>query len=67
MPNSQIGTKKSGNIGTSHYTWLCVVVIYLIDLNVINVRLLGKGGANLPLCTDYAEFMHLELIASRND
>ena len=62
MPNSQIGTKKSGNTGTSHYRWLCVVVIYLIDLMVINVRLLGEGGANLPVCTEYAEFIHLKLV-----
>ncbi len=43
---------------------LCVVVIYLIDLMVVNVESLGEGGANLPVCTDYAEFMHLQLIAS---
>lgn len=42
---------------------LCVVFIYLIDLMVINVEPLGEGGANLPVCTDYAEFMHLQLIA----
>ena len=44
-----------------------MVVIYLIDLMVINVESLGEGGANLPVCTDYAEFMHLKLIAQRND
>lgn len=64
MPNQQIGTKKGGNTGTSHYKRLCVVVVYLIDLNLVNVGLLGEGGANLPVCTEYAEFMHLKLIAS---
>jgi hypothetical protein len=44
-----------------------VVVVYLIDFMGVNVWLLGEGGANLPVCTDYAEFMHLKLIASRND
>ena len=63
MPNPQIGTKKSGNTGTSHYTWLCVVVGYLIVFALINGRLFGEGGANLPLCTEYAEFIHLKLIA----
>jgi len=63
LPNPQLFTKNSGNSGTSHYQCLCVVFIYLIDLMVINVEPLGEGGANLPVCTDYAEFMHLQLIA----
>lgn len=56
--------ENSDNNGTSHYRWLCVVVVYLIDSILINLRLLVEGGANLPVCTDYAEFMHLQLIAS---
>jgi len=59
--------KQSGNTGTSQYQCLCVVVVYLIDLMMINLEPLGEGGANLPVCTDYAEFMHLKLIAIRND
>lgn len=39
-----------------------VVVSYLIVFALVNGRLLGEGGANLPLCTEYAEFMHLKLI-----
>ncbi len=44
------------------YQCLCVVVGYLIVFALVNGRLLGEGGANLPLCTEYAEFMHLKLI-----
>ncbi|KEL80636.1 hypothetical protein AB07_2246 [Citrobacter freundii] len=40
-----------------------MVVVYLIDFRLVNVGLLGKGGANLPVCTEYAEFIHLKLIA----
>lgn len=63
MPNHQIGKKNSGNTGTSHYRWLCVVVVYPIDFMLVNLRVLGEGGANLPVCTEYAEFIHLKLIA----
>ncbi len=45
-----------------HTTNACVVVSYLIVFALVNGRLLGEGGANLPLCTEYAEFMHLKLI-----
>lgn len=62
MPNSQIGTKKSGNTGTSHYKRLCVVIVYLIDFMLVNVMVLGEDGANLPVCTEYAEFIHLKLV-----
>jgi hypothetical protein len=44
-----------------------VVVVYLIDFMLVNVGLLGEGGANLPVCTEYAEFIHLKLIAQWND
>lgn len=44
-----------------------MVVGYLIDFMLVNVRLLGEGGANLPVCTEYAEFIHLKLILLRND
>lgn len=67
LPNSQNGTKKSGITGTSHYRWLCVVVVYFIDFMLVNVRVSGEGGANLPVCTEYAEFIHLKLIAKWND
>ncbi len=56
-------TKNSSNSGTSHYRCLCVVVSYLIDSMSVNVGLLGEGGANLPVCTEYAEFIHLKLTA----
>ena len=72
MPNhqngmKQNGMKQSGNTETSHYQWLCVVVGYLVDFNLISVGVLGEGGANLPVCTEYAEFIQLKLIALRND
>lgn len=44
-----------------------MVIVYLIDLMLVNVGLLGEGGANLPVCTNYAEFMRLKLIAQRNE
>lgn len=39
-----------------------MVIVYLIDFMLVNLMVLGEDGANLPVCTEYAEFIHLKLV-----